>query len=195
MHLLTLDGFAEKSARQLIDAIDASKRQPLSTLLFALGIRHIGAGGAKVLARHFGTMAALAKAKPEEINRVRGIGEAIAAAVAGFFAEPRNKALVKRLERLGLNMTEPTAPAGEGVGGGRPAGPTYVITGTLPALSRARAAGLIEQAGGDLTDNVSKKTTAVVVGADAGSKVEKARSLGVQVIDEAELLRRVAEKP
>jgi len=195
MHLLTLDGFAEKSARQLIDAIDASKRQPLSTLLFALGIRHIGAGGAKLLARHFGTMAALGKAKADEINRARGIGEAIAEAVAGFFAEPRNKGLVKRLEKLGLTMTEPTAPAGEGVGGGRLAGQTYVITGTLPSLSRAKAAERIQQAGGHVTDNVSKKTTAVVAGADAGSKVEKAQALAVPVIDEAELLRRVAEKP
>lgn len=195
MRLLTLDGFAEKSAQQLIDAIDASKRQPLSTLLFALGVRHIGVQGARLLARHFGTMQRLAKATAEEINTVRGIGEAIAEAVAGFFAEPRNKALVKRLEKLGLNMTEPTAPAGEGVGGGPLAGQTYVITGTLPSLSRARAAELIEQGGGHVTDNVSKKTTAVVAGADAGSKVEKARQLGIPIIDEAELLRRLADTP
>jgi len=195
MHLLTLEGFAEKSARQLIDAIDASKRQPLATLLFALGIRHIGAGGAKLLARHFGTMAALAKATPEEINRVRGIGEEIAAAVTGFFAERRNKKLLERLEKLGLNMTELTAAVGEGVGLGSLAGQTYVITGTLPSLSRVKAAERIRQAGGHVTDSVSKKTTAVVAGADAGSKAERARSLGVPVIDEAELLRRLTGKP
>jgi DNA ligase (NAD+) len=193
--LLSLEGFAEKSAKQLIDAIDASKRQPLSTLLFALGIRHIGVQGAKLLARHFGTMAALAKAAPEEINQVRGVGEAIAEAVAGFFAEPRNKALVKRLEKLGLTMTEPTAADGEAAGGGPLAGQTFVITGTLPTLSRVRAAELIEQAGGHVTDNVSKKTAAVVAGPNAGSKAEKARALGIPVIDEAELLRRVAGTP
>jgi DNA ligase (NAD+) len=198
MQLLTLEGFAEKSARLLIDGIDASKTQPLSALLFGLGIRHVGAQGAKVLARHFGTMAALAKAKPEDINQVRGVGEAIAEAVAGFFAEPRNKALVKRLEKLGLNLTEPAAgggAGGAGSGAGPLAGQTYVITGTLPSLSRSRAAELIEQAGGHVTDSVSKKTTAVVVGADAGSKLEKARALGVPVIDEVELLRRVAMTP
>ncbi len=92
-------------------------------------------------------------------------------------------------------MTEPSAPAGEGVGGGPLAGQTYVITGTLPSLSRARAADRIEQGGGHVTDNVSKKTTAVVAGADAGSKVEKARQLGIPIIDEAELLRRLADTP
>jgi DNA ligase (NAD+) len=198
MRLLTLDGFAEKSARLLLDGIEASKTQPLSVLLFGLGIRHVGAQGAKLLARHFGTMSALAKAKPEDINAVRGVGEAIAEAVAGFFAERKNKKLVDRLKELGLNLSEPGAgggEAGEGSGAGPLAGQTYVITGTLPSLSRSRAAELIEQAGGHVTDNVSKKTTAVVVGADAGSKLEKARTLGVPVIDEAELLRRVAASP
>src|SRR2546428_12512544 len=123
MGLLPLEGFAEKSAQQLIDAIDASKRQPLSTLLFALGIRHIGVQGARLLARHFRTMQNLAKATVEEINAVRSVGEAIAEAVAGFFAEPRNKALGKRLEELGLNKTEPPPPAGASGGGGGPPRP------------------------------------------------------------------------
>jgi DNA ligase (NAD+) len=191
MRLLALDGFAEKSAQQLLDAIDASKRQPLSILLFALGIRHVGAQGAKLLARHFGSMKALAKAGAEEIGRIRGIGPAIAEAVAGFFADPQNQKLVKRLEDLGLNMEEPVTAESEGPLAGR----TFVITGTLPSLSRARAAELIEAAGGHVTDGVSKKTTAVVVGADAGSKLEKAKALGIPVIDEAELLRRARAKP
>ena len=190
--LLTLDGFAEKSAQQLLAAIDASKSRPLSTLLFALGIRHVGAAGAKLLARHFGSMSRLAKAAAEDIGTIRGIGPAIAEAVAGFFAEPRNRKLIARLEKLGLTMTEPSAAAGEG--GGPLAGQTYVITGTLPSLSRTKAQELIEAAGGHVTDNVSKKTTAVVMGADAGSKLEKARALRVPVIDEAELLRRASGK-
>jgi len=191
MQLLTLEGFAEKSARQLVDAIEASKRQPLSTLIFALGIRHVGAQGAKLLARHFGTMKALAKASADEINQIRGVGPAIAEAVAGFFAEPKNRKLLERLEKLGLNMKEPVAAEGKGP----LAGQVYVITGTLPSLSRAKAAELIEAAGGHVSDAISKKTTAVVVGADAGSKLEKAKTLGISLIDEAELLRRARAKP
>jgi DNA ligase (NAD+) len=186
MQLLTLEGFAEKSAQQLLKAIEASKKKPLSTLLFALGIHHVGAEGAKLLARHFGTMKALRKATADEINEVRGIGPAIAAAAAGFFAEPRNRKLIERLEKLGLTMSEPAA----GTGGGPLAGQTFVITGTLPSLSRQKAAELIEAAGGHVADSLSKKTTALVVGADAGSKLEKAKALDIPLIDEAELLRR-----
>jgi DNA ligase (NAD+) len=189
--LLTIEGFAEKSAQQLVDAIAASKQQPLSTLLYALGIRHVGAQGAKLLARHFGTMKPLRNAAVEEISRIRGVGEAIAEAVVGFFEEAKNRRLLDRLEKLGLNFKEPTAAEGEGP----LAGQTYVVTGTLPSLSRARASELIEAAGGHVTDSVSKKTTALVVGADAGSKRDKAKALGVPLIDEAELLRRARAKP
>jgi len=191
MQLLTLEGFAEKSAQQLVAAIQASQQQPLSTLLFALGIRHVGVQGARLLARHFGTMKALAKASADEINKIRGIGPAIAEAVAGFFVEPKNRKLVERLEKLGLNMKEPEATEGKGP----LAGQVYVITGTLPSLSRAKAGELIEAAGGHVTDGVSRNTTAVVVGADAGAKLEKAKAFGVPLIDEAELLRRARAKP
>src|SRR5437762_3962778 len=189
--LLKLEGFAEKSAQQLVDAIQASKRQPLSTLLYALGIRHVGAQGAKLLARRFGTMKALAKASADEINQIRGVGPAIAEAVAGFFAEPKNRKLLERLEKLGLNMKEPVAAEGKGP----LAGQVYVITGTLPSLSRAKAAELIEAAGGHVSDAISKKTTAEVVRADATSKLEKAETLGISLLDEAELLRRARAKP
>jgi DNA ligase (NAD+) len=188
--LLALEGFAEKSAPQLIAAIDASQSRPLSTLLFALGIRHVGAQGARLLARQFGTMAALAKAGPEEIGEIRGVGPAIAEAVAGFFAEPRNRKLIERLGKLGVTLTEPVVTEGAGP----LAGQTFVVTGTLPTLSRAQAAELIAGAGGHVTDSVSKKTTAVVAGADPGSKLAKAQTLGVAVIDEAELLRRARAK-
>ncbi len=189
--LLTIEGFAEKSAQQLLDAIDASKRQPLSILLYALGIRHVGAQGAKLLARHFGTMAKLAKAPESAINEIRGVGPAIAEAVAGFFVTPANRKLIERLAKLDLTMTE---PVGGTAGAGPLAGQTYVITGTLPSLSRDAATTLIESAGGHVSDSVSKQTTALVVGEDAGSKLAKAETLGVPVIDESELLRRATSK-
>jgi DNA ligase (NAD+) len=190
MQLLTLEGFAEKSAAQLLAAIDASKKQPLSTLLLALGIRHVGTTVARVLARHFATMSRLQEASAEEIAAIRGVGEVIGAGVAGFFAEKRNARLIERLEKLGLTMKEPSAAAADGPLSGH----TYVITGTLPSLSRQEASKVIESAGGHVADGVSKQTTAVVVGADAGSKLEKAKTLGIPVIDEAELLRRAHRK-
>ena len=191
VNLLTLEGFAEKSAQQLVDAIADSRQQPLSALLFALGIRHVGEQGAKLLARHFGTIKALAHASAEEVGEVRGIGPAIADAVAGFFAEPRNRKLIERLEKLGLTLKETATATGP-----RPlADQTFVVTGTLPTLSRQQARDLIEGAGGHVSDSLSKKTTALVVGADPGSKLEKAKALGVEQIDEAELLRRANRKP
>ena len=191
INLLTLEGFAEKSAQQLVDAIAESKQQPLSRLLFALGIRHVGEQGAKLLARHFGSMKSLAKAAAADVGEVRGIGPAIADAVAGFFAEPRNRKLVERLEKLGLTLKETATATGP-----RPlADQTYVVTGTLPTLSRQQVRDLIEGAGGHVSDSLSKKTTALVVGTDPGSKLDKAKTLGVEQIDEAELLRRANRKP
>ncbi len=191
LQLMTLEGFAEKSAQQLVASIAASKEQPLSSLLFALGIRHVGAQGAKLLARHFGTMKALSQGSAAEIGEVRGMGPAITDAVAGFFAEPRNRKLVERLEQLGLTMKETATATGP-----RPlADQTFVVTGTLPTLSRQQARELIEGAGGHVSDSLSKKTTALVVGADPGSKLDKAKALGVEQIDEAELLRRAKPEP
>jgi DNA ligase (NAD+) len=185
--LVELDRFGEQSAGQLVAAIAASKERPLSSLLFGLGIRHVGKTVAQLLARRFGTMQALMQATEAEINDVPGVGGAIAEAVVAFFAEPRNLELVGRLERAGLTFKEPRAT----VAGGPLAGKTYVLTGSLPTLARGQAAELIESAGGRVGSSVSKKTDAVVAGADAGGKLEKARSLGVEVIDEDELLRRI----
>jgi DNA ligase (NAD+) len=192
LQLLTLEGFAEKSAAQLLAAIDASATRPLSTLLFALGIRHVGQQGARLLARHFQSVRALAEAPVDEIGRIRGVGPAIAEAVAAFFAEPRNRKVIKRLDQLGVTMEETGETA---VAAGPLAGQTFVITGTLPSLSREHAAELILAAGGHVTDGVSKKTSAVVVGANAGSKLARAKALGVPLIDEAELLRRARPTP
>jgi DNA ligase (NAD+) len=185
--LQDIEGFAEKSAQQLVDAIAASKQQPLATLLFALGIRHVGEGIAQLLARRFGTMDALMAASEEEIGDARGVGPAIAEAVAAFFGEKRNAKLVARLKKAGLRMDEPVTASGEGP----LAGGVFVLTGTLPTLSRGEATKRIEAAGGAVTGSVSKKTTAVVAGDDPGGKLDKAKALGVPVWDEAELLRRL----
>lgn len=185
--LVKLERFAEQSAGQLVKAIEASKQQPLSVLLFALGIRHVGKTVAQLLARRFRSLDALMRASEQEINDVPGIGSAIAEAVVHFFAEERNRELIERLRRAGLTFTEPTAGPSEGP----LAGKTYVLTGTLPTLSRSRATELIEQAGGRVAGSVSRNTDAVVAGEDPGSKLDRARALGVEVIDEAELLRRL----
>jgi DNA ligase (NAD+) len=184
--LVKLDRFAEQSASQLVAAIAASRRQPLSTFLFALGVRHVGKTVAQLLARRFGSMDALRQASAEVVAETPGVGPTIAEAVTSFFADPRNRDLVERLEHAGLTPTETTA-ARDGVLNGK----TYVLTGTLPTLARAEATRRIEEAGGHVAGSVSKKTDAVVAGADAGSKLEKARQLGIEIIDETELLRRL----
>jgi len=189
--LTALDRFAEQSAALLVKGIADSKSRPLSTLLFGLGIHHVGKSVAVLLARRFGTMAALRDAPVEEINAVPGVGPVIAAAVHKFFRTARNRHLVERLEALGLGMTEPDAAAADGP----LAGMTVVLTGSLPTLSRSEATALVERAGGHVAGSVSKKTSLVVAGTDAGSKLEKANALGITVIDEAELLRRVAPRP
>ncbi len=188
--LITLDRFADQSATQLVAAIADSMTRPLALLLFGLGIRHVGKNVAQLLARRFGTLATLRAADQEAIGEVPGIGPTIAAAVVEFFATPANAELVDRLIAAGIAPEEPNvAPRGDAL-----AGQAYVLTGTLPTLSRADAAALIEGAGGRVTGSVSKKTDAVVAGADAGSKLDRARDLGVEIIDEAELLRRVGRE-
>ncbi len=185
--LVQLERFATQSATLLVEAIAASKEQPLSVLLFALGIRHVGAQSAQLLAAHFHSMGPLQAATPEEISAVPGIGPTIAEAVSGFFHDPRNRALVSRLASAGLRMEEPSATGGPGP----LAGETYVLTGTLQTMSRSAAGKLIEAAGGKVTSSVSKKTTAVIAGTDPGGKMDRAKTLGIPVIDETELLRRV----
>ena len=186
--LTTLDRFADKSADNLIDAIAAAKAQPLSRLLFGLGIRHVGQTAAQLLARHFGTMHALSRATVEDILAVRGIGATIAQAVVAYFGDPSAAALVGKLAAAGLTMSEPVAVAA----GDTFRGMTFVVTGTLPGMSRTEATELIESQGGRVTSGVTKATTAVVVGDEAGSKLEKAKLLGIAMIDEAELRRRAA---
>ena len=185
--LVELERFAEKSAENLVEAIQASKAQPLSRLLFGLGIDFVGAIAARLLARHFGTLHALAQASEAEVLAVRGIGEVIARSVVRWFADPDAHDLLHRLEARGLTLVEPDAAAGTAF-----QGQTFVITGTLPTLSREAATALVERHGGRVTGSVSKKTSYLVAGADAGSKLTRATELGVAVIDEAELVRRAA---
>ncbi len=187
--LLSLEGYAEKGTDALLGAIAASAAQPLSRLLGALGIRHVGSIAAQLLARHFGTMDALAAASAEEIGSVRGVGPVIAEGVARFFADEGARNLIQKLRVRGLNFSEPRQVAA----GGALAGKTVVITGTLPTLTRPKATEVVERAGGRVTSSVSKATSFLVAGEEAGSKLEKAKSIGVEVIDEAELLRRVGD--
>ena len=189
--LVQLERFAAQSAKQLVAAIDASRTRPLSVLLFGLGIRHVGKTVAQLLARRFGTMEALSRATLAEVEAVPGVGPTIAAAVVEFFGLDASQLLLTRLAVSGVAMTEPRAVSADGP----LAGKAYVLTGTLPTLSRQQAADLIEQAGGRVTGSVSKKTDAVVAGADAGGKLEKARTLGIEVIDEDELKRRALAPP
>lgn len=189
--LVGLERFAAQSAKQLVAGIDASRARPLSLLLFGLGIRHVGKTVAQLLARRFGTMEALSRATLPEVEAVPGVGPTIAAAVVEFFGLDASQLLLTRLAASGVAMTEPRAVSADGP----LAGKAYVLTGTLPTLSRQQAADLIEQAGGRVTGSVSKKTDAVVAGADAGGKLEKARALGIEVIDEDELKRRALAPP
>ena len=187
--LVELERFADKSADALVAAISASRGQPLSRLLFGLGIDHVGEIAARHLARHFGTMHRLARATREEISAVHGVGDVIAASVSEWFATEGGRRLIERLTERQLNLVEPRAAAA----GRAFSGMTVVITGTLPTLARDDAKALVEQQGGKVSDSVSKKTSFVVVGENAGTKLEKARSLGIEIIDEATFIERANE--
>jgi DNA ligase (NAD+) len=181
--LLRLEGFKEKSAQNLLDGIAASRAQGLARVLFGLGVRHVGEVAAQTLARHFGSMDRLIAAPVEEIQGVHGIGQVMAAALRAWLDEPRNVQVVRKLADAGVVMTEDQPEPVTGAFSGR----TFVITGTLPGLSRAEATALIEGAGGRVTGSVTGKTDFLVAGADAGSKQAKARELGVVELDEARL--------
>ena len=187
--LLTLGKNVEKSSDNLLAAIEGSKRADLWRVIHGLGITHVGAAAAKDLAQHFRSLEALSLAKPEDflgdkkVSKIPGIGETMALAIVDFFNLPRNRALVGELQEVGVAPTVADAP----VRGTALAGKTFVLTGTLPTLSRDEAGALIEAAGGKVSGSVSKKTSYVVAGAEAGSKLEKAQSLGIPVVDEAGL--------
>ncbi len=195
------EGFADKRIANLIAAIDASRARPLRRLIFGLGIRHVGAAVATALAAAFGSLDALAAADEAALTALDGIGPEIAGAVRAWFAVPRNRELVARLAAAGVRTADPdwTPPAPPAAGGAddtRPlAGRTFVLTGTLPTLTRDEAAARIEAAGGKVTGSVSAKTDYVVAGTAAGSKLAKAQALGIPVIDEPTLQQMTAPTP
>ena len=180
--LLTLDKFKKKSAQNLLTAIEGSKRNNLDKLLFGLGIRNIGDKAAALLGEHFGSMDALREATPEQMCEIDGFGEVMAQSVVEFFAKDGTKDLLARLAAAGVNMQWTGEKKGTAL-----AGKTLVVTGTLPTLSRQEAEALITQNGGKAAGSVSKKTSYVVAGEAAGSKLTKAQTLGIPVIDEAGL--------
>ena len=184
--LLKLERIGEKSADNLLAALAESKKNELDKLLFALGIRHVGAKVARILATEFGSMEKLQKAQPEELAQIRDIGDKIAESAVTWLNVPANIDLVERLTAAGLTMTF-TPPASQE---DNPFfGKTLVFTGTMPTLGRAEAKTMAQDVGAKVSGSVSKKTDYVIAGAEAGSKLEKAQQLGVTVIDEAEFLR------
>ncbi len=180
--LLTLERIGEKSAENLLAEIERSRKLPLERVIFGLGIRFVGERTAEFLAEHFGSMDALMSASVDELEEVNEVGPRIAESIHEFFAEPRNVDLVKRLGKYvtfkGAKKQRGTALAGK----------TFVLTGTLPNYSRDAAKQMIEDAGGKVSGSVSKKTDYVVAGEDAGSKLDKARELGIAVVDEARMV-------
>ena len=187
-----LEGFQRKSAENLVAAIEASKRQPFHRVLYAIGIPGIGGVNARTLASHFGSIERLMDASQEEIEQVEGIGPILAGLIKETFDEPRNQELIEDLRKAGLQL-ESDRRSVSGSAGGDQDGPlkgrTFVLTGTLPGMSRDEATERITAAGGKVTGSVSKNTDYVVAGADPGSKVTKAQELERPVIDEAELAR------
>ncbi|MFZ0433561.1 MAG: NAD-dependent DNA ligase LigA, partial [Candidatus Acidiferrales bacterium] len=180
--LANLDRMAEKSAQNLLDEIAASKKSPLARLIYALGIRFVGERTGQLLAAHFGSLEQIAKASIEELTEVHEIGPKVAEGVAEFFSEPANRKLIEHLRAAGVNMKEEKKAALSD----KFAGKTFVFTGTLERRSREEAEALVAAHGGKAGASVSKKTNYVVVGADPGSKFEKAKSLGVPILDEAQ---------
>jgi DNA ligase (NAD+) len=189
--LVPLERMAEKSALNVLASLARSKSTTLPRFLFGLGIRHVGEATAKDLSRHFGSLDALMAASVDQLLQVRDVGPVVAHSLRTFFDQPHNREVVEQLRACGVHWTEgPPTP-----GANLPlAGKTYVLTGTLPTLSREQAKEMLEAAGAKVAGSVSKKTHGVIAGAEAGSKLEKALELGIPVLDEAGLLALVASE-
>jgi DNA ligase (NAD+) len=189
--LLRLEGFQRRSAENLIEGIAASRDRGLARVLSALGIRHVGDQAAQLLAQAFGTIDRLMEVTADEIAAVHGVGPTTAAALSAFFAEPRNREVVEKLRAAGVRLSEERIRAANGP----LAGLCFVVTGTLPTLSRNEMTERIESAGGRVVGSVTKKTDYLVVGEDAGSKLTRARELGIAELTEDEILARIEREP
>lgn len=185
--LTALDRFADKSAENLVAAIQNSRQARLDRLIYALGIRNVGEQTAKDLARYLGSMNALMQADQTVLMQVPDVGPVVADSIVSFFAEAHNREVLARLQAAGMHWEDLPTQVAEGPLLGK----TVVLTGTLPNLSRDEAKALIEAAGGKASGSVSAKTYWVVAGEAAGSKLDKARSLGIEILDESEFLKRL----
>lgn len=188
--IMMLEGHQEKSAKNLVEAIGRSKKNDLSRLLFALGIRHIGQKAAKLLSEHFGDIDSIIAASEEEIAEIDGFGGIMAKSAAEFFSMTQTADLIERLKAAGVNMKSLKGKSDDQ----RFAGLTFVLTGTLPTLSRKEATEIIENLGGKASSSVSKKTSYVVAGEEAGSKLQKATDLGIPVITQDDLLKMAGQE-
>ena len=190
--LASLPRMAEKSAANVIAAIERSKTTTLARFIYALGIRHVGEATARDLAAHFGALTPLLDATEEELLQVRDVGPVLAVAIRDFFAEPHNREVIAALRAAGVSWKEGSPRRAQS---GPLAGCTFVLTGTLPTLSRDEAKALLEAAGATVAGSVSKKTDYVVAGSDAGGKLAKARDLGIEILDEAGMQRIIRQGP
>jgi DNA ligase (NAD+) len=185
--LTELERMGKKSSLNLLAQIEESKSNDLSHVIFGLGIRHVGERTAQILAQHFGSMEALSQATQEALESVFEVGPVVAESIYHFFAQPENLEVVDKLRAAGVNLSAKAARRRSAELQGK----QFVLTGKLPTLSREEASALIEQHGGRVTNSVSQKTDFVLAGDDAGSKLDKARALGIAVVDEPEFLKMV----
>ncbi len=187
----TVVQFGQKRASKLIEGIERSKKQPLARLLAALNIRHVGAATAELLADHFGEMTELVEAPEDSLQEIDGVGPELACSIHHFFHSEVGRTTIERLQRAGVNMSQPRS---QKTSDGLFAGKTVVVTGTLESMGRTEVQNLIKQLGGKIAGSVSKKTDLVVYGDSPGSKLDKAKELGVQTLDESEFLKLIEKK-
>jgi DNA ligase (NAD+) len=181
--LVVLERMADKSAQNVLDSIEASKQRPLYRLIWGLNIRHVGEKAAQLLAGHFGSLDAIMAASEDDVNAIEGIGPTIAKSIVGYFATPAYREVIEKLRAAGVRLVEEPG-SGNDVVDGPLSGSSFVVTGRLQRSTRSQIEGRIKSLGGAVLDSVTKKTTYLIVGEDAGSKLAKAQKLGTRILDE-----------